>query len=251
MRDNRLRSDVRVGTAGWSIPAQHRDAFDDGASVLARYATRLDAVEINSSFYRPHQRKTYERWAASVPENFLFSVKLPRVVTHEHALRGAAAPLHRFVDECTGLGGKLGVVLVQLPPGLAFDGRVAAPFFAMLRRRLPAGVHIVCEPRHASWLHASASRILTAHGVNRVGADPSPIAADASPSDFGTCRYWRLHGSPKIYYSPYAREAFAVFAAQARCASALAPAWVVFDNTALGHAVADALRFRGLLARGD
>ncbi|WP_155518861.1 DUF72 domain-containing protein, partial [Xanthomonas euvesicatoria] len=71
---------VRCGCAGWSIPAADRAQFGEGASVLQRYATRFDAVEINSSFYRPHRASTYARWADSVPEDFRFSVKLPRSI---------------------------------------------------------------------------------------------------------------------------------------------------------------------------
>lgn len=56
---------VRTGTAGWSIPAANREAFPGAGSILERYARKMNWVEINSSFYRPHRRETYERWAAS------------------------------------------------------------------------------------------------------------------------------------------------------------------------------------------
>lgn len=235
---------LRVGIAGWSIPSGHRHAFDQGGSALERYASRFDCVEVNSSFYRPHQRKTYERWAATVPSGFRFSVKAPRTITHDHALRGVALALDRFVGECSGLRGKLGAILVQLPGSQAFDARVASTFFAMLRRRLPRSVHIVCEPRHGSWFTARASAILERHGINRVGADPSPVAADGAPSNFGSCRYWRLHGSPRIYYSRYGDEALARLAAQVASVPRRVPAWVIFDNTAHGHAIPNALEFK-------
>lgn len=237
------RNHLRVGIAGWSIPSGHRRAFDQGSSILERYASRFNCVEVNSSFYRPHQRKTYERWAATVSSGFRFSVKTPRTITHDHALRGVAAPLDRFIGECSGLGKKLGVVLVQLPGSLEFDARVVSIFFAMLRRRLPKAVHIVCEPRHPSWFRASASGVLERHGINRVGTDPSPVLATASPSNFGSCRYWRLHGAPRIYYSRYDREALARFAAQVPTLARRVPAWVIFDNTAHGHAIPNALEF--------
>jgi len=72
---------IRIGCAGWSIPSRHAPLFGDGDSHLARYATRFDVAEINSTFYRPHQPRTFERWAASVPASFRFSVKLPRAIT--------------------------------------------------------------------------------------------------------------------------------------------------------------------------
>ncbi len=81
--------DIRIGTAGWSIPKEHAAAFPAEGSHLQRYAQVFGAVEINSSFYRPHRRTTYERWAASVPEAFRFAVKVPKTITHEHRLRAA------------------------------------------------------------------------------------------------------------------------------------------------------------------
>lgn len=238
----------RIGCAGWSIPAEHRHLFGSGDSVLARYATRFSAVEVNSSFYRPHQRKTYQRWAESVPPDFRFSVKMPKNITHELRLTGAGAALDRFVDEISGLGNKLGGVLVQLPPSLSFDARIAANFFAMLRRRVSAG--IACEPRHASWFAAAADALWTRHGIARVGADPAldPVAAIAAGK--GDWRYWRWHGSPRMYYSAYDDDALRALAAQVRTMTpAHVEPWIIFDNTAQGHAIADAVRLQALLPR--
>ena len=79
----RSASSIRVGCAGWSIPREHADRFPEEGSHLARYAGRFPAVEINSSFYKPHRPATYARWAASVPADFRFSVKVPKLATHE------------------------------------------------------------------------------------------------------------------------------------------------------------------------
>ena len=78
------RHGVRVGTAGWALPVAFRDQFPADGSHLARYASVFGAVEINSSFYRAHLRSTYSRWAASVPEDFRFSVKMPKTITHSY-----------------------------------------------------------------------------------------------------------------------------------------------------------------------
>jgi uncharacterized protein YecE (DUF72 family) len=240
--------DVRVGTAGWSIASAHRHAFGEGESMLARYATRFDLAEINSSFHRPHQRKTYERWAASVPASFRFAVKLPRTVSHELGLRASSSPTARFVEECTGLGAKLAAVLVQLPPSLVFDGRVASPFFRMLARYLPAGVHVACEPRHASWSSPGADKLLQRLDINRVGADPPRMGPDVRPSDWGSCRYWRFHGSPHVYYSGYDDQRLKAFSEQVHRYGRSKPNFVIFDNTTLGHATVDGLNFRTLFS---
>lgn len=239
-------SRVRVGCASWALPAAVKPRFGPGDSVLAMYATRFDAVEINSSFYRPHRRSTYERWGDTVPNDFRFSAKLPRSITHDAGLRGVAEPLSAFIEEVSGLGDKLGVLLVQLPPSLAFEAAVAARFFAMLERRTAASV--VCEPRHRTWFEPAASELLQRHGVARAGVDPpQPRAEAATPSEVGDVRYWRWHGSPRIYYSGYGEQRLRGMA-EAACGDHRrnTETWCIFDNTAAGHAVGDALDFQGL-----
>jgi uncharacterized protein YecE (DUF72 family) len=237
-----------IGCAGWSFPSACSALFAASGSVLSRYASRFNAVEINSSFYRPHQRKTYQRWADSVPTEFRFSVKVPKLVTHEQRLQGSGAALDRFVDEVAGLGSKLAGALVQLPPSLAFDARVANRFFAMLRRRFSPS--IACEPRHPSWFAAATENFWSRYCIARVGADPALCPDAAQPGGAAVWRYWRWHGSPRMYYSEYSDLALTQLAAGARAAAAAgATAWIIFDNTALGHATANAACLQSLLAR--
>lgn len=238
---------LRIGCAGWSIPADQRALFEPGESALERYATLFNCTEINSSFYRHHQAKTYERWAESVPRNFQFCVKAPKAVTHENRLQGCGSVLDKFIDEVDGLGSKLGGILVQLPPSLSFDARVAATFFAMVRRRTPAP--IVCEPRHPSWFEPPAGLVLKRYEVSRVAADPAVTDAAALPGTSGRLRYWRWHGSPRMYYSSYGEDALKTLADHVRGQrSKRVGAWVIFDNTAHGQATANAARLQTLLS---
>jgi uncharacterized protein YecE (DUF72 family) len=121
-----------------------------GGSHLERYARRLNVAEINSSFYRPHQRKTYERWAQSTPAGFRFSVKVQKAMTHEQGLAGCGALLDGFAAEVAGLGGKLGVLLVQLPPKLAIEkrGRSFFPRAAQAHRRAGSVRATACKLVH-------------------------------------------------------------------------------------------------------
>ena len=238
---------VRIGCAGWSIPSRHAALFGEGGSHLARYATRFDVVEINSTFYRPHQQRTFERWAASVPPRFRFSAKLPKAITNEARLQGAGDALTAFFDAVAGLGVKLGGVLVQLPPSLAFDARVADRFFAMLRRRSDA--RIACEPRHPDWFAPEVDALWNRYAIARVAADPalSPQAAWPGGPASARWRYWRWHGSPRMYYSAYGDTALRTLAGGLiATSSARAPGWCIFDNTAHGHAIADAARLRAV-----
>lgn len=240
---------IRVGCAGWSVPKEHAARFPEEGSHLARYAGRFPAVEINSSFYRPHRPATYARWAASAPPGFRFAVKVPREITHGRRLAGPEELLDRFLAECGSLGDALGPLLVQLPPSLAFDGAVAVPFFAALRARFAKDV--VCEPRHPSWFRPDAEQVLIRHQVARVAADPAPVPPAAQPGGWKGLVYYRLHGSPRVYYSAYPEPYLATLATTLREAARSAPVWCIFDNTAQGAATDDALAvIERLLSRG-
>ena len=227
---------VRVGTAGWTIPKANRDRFAFAGSALERYAAVFNAVEINSTFYRAHRPSTFERWAQSVPQHFAFSVKVPKEITHERRLVDCAEPLQRFIDETSALGGKRDVLLVQLPPKLAFDAAVADEFFALLRSLYQGKVAF--EPRHASWFSARAESRLEAAGVSRAAADPAPVPQAAEPAGSRSLTYLRLHGSPRTYYSAYDDDAIERIA---RSLAGRRDAWCIFDNTASGAAMGNAL----------
>ena len=240
----------RVGTAGWSIAGRYRDSLPASGSQLDRYSQRLNATEINSSFNRSHRRQTYERWAGSVPDGFRFSVKLPRTITHERRLVDCQALLEQFLGEVGGLGAKLSVLLVQLPPSLAFDAGVAGTFFATMREM--TGLGIAFEPRHASWFDGEADALLQAMCVARVAADPPRLAGAELPAGWPGLAYFRLHGSPRIYFSDYEAAALAGFERQLHeFAAAGAEVWCIFDNTAASHALGNALAVADAAARSQ
>jgi uncharacterized protein YecE (DUF72 family) len=243
-----------IACAGWALPKEAQGAFVPDGSHLERYASRLVGVEINSSFYRPHKPATYARWSASVPPGFRFSVKVPKAITHERRLVGCQDLLDAFMLEVQQLGSKLGCLLIQLPPSLAFQPDRADEFLAMFRER--HGGHLVIEPRHASWFTEDASALLTRHRIGLVLADPAPcagaawaLAPDAGGVSSGVA-YYRLHGSPRIYYDSYDA---AYLQALARRLSddvqRFESVWCVFDNTALGAATFNALELVNLLKR--
>lgn len=239
---------VKVGCAGWSLPRAVWPEFPAAGTHLQRYAARFNAVEINSSFYRPHQPGTYARWADSVPENFRFSAKLPKTITHQQRLLNGAPLLDAFFAQVSCLGDRLGCLLVQLPPSLAFDAVVVRNFLAALRERHAGPVAL--EPRHASWFEAPADALLRAWQVGRVLADPVVHAAGCLPGGFEGLVYVRLHGSPRMYYSAYPPAVLDTLIARLRLAAAsAADVWCLFDNTAEGAAVTDALYTRQGLAQ--
>ena len=230
---------IKIGTAGWSIPRQVADKFPAEGSSLERYAARFAVVEINSSFHRSHRRSTWERWRESAPPAFRFSVKLPKLITHQQKLIGSSGAIDDFLDEASALREKLAVLLVQLPPKLAFEEAVAGSFFAELRSKTPA--KIACEPRHASWFASNSNKLLNDFGVARVAADPALCEAAAIPGGSPNLSYTRLHGSPIMYRSSYEGRIEEYAERLTREAAARGEVWCIFDNTASSAAASDAL----------
>jgi len=246
MRSNDAARGPAIGTAGWSTPRQAKPAFSGVGSQLERYAAVLPAAEINSSFHRPHRRTTYERWAASVPAPFRFSVKIPKTISHTARLVACDDLLDAFLDQIGGLGETLEVVLLQLPPSFAFEPNVVVPFLKQLRRKLPATVAIACEPRHPTWFMPDVEACLTDNHVARVAADPVLVPGGDEPGGWPSLRYYRLHGAPRIYYSSY-DEAYIKALAERLFAHAKRGEriWCIFDNTASGAATQNALDLLG------
>lgn len=237
----------RVGTAGWSISSLYAGRFSNQGSALERYAERFSCVEVNSSFYRSHRPETWIRWGNSVGEEFRFAVKVPRTITHERRLFDCGDHIRKLLDETAGLGKKLAVLLVQLPPSLRFQSELAEGFFVELVQATSA--RIVCEPRHASWFGTAPDQLLARCKVSRVAADPAKLQAAAVPGGWRGLSYWRLHGSPVMYHSPYDPVRLDDYAEQIACeCPAAEPPWCIFDNTASYAAMGDAFALQDRLS---
>jgi uncharacterized protein YecE (DUF72 family) len=232
-------NDAYVGCAGWALPRSKAEIFPGGGSHLERYSERFSAVEINSSFYGPHLWKTYARWASTVPEKFKFAVKVPREITHTRRLVGADVPLRAFLSEVSGLGEKLGPLLIQLPPRLQFAPKTVRLFFDTFRT-LFHGI-TVCEPRHLSWFGDDAEELLTTFHIARVAADPAIAPAAGRPGGWDGIAYYRLHGSPKMYYSSYDERFLTRVADEMAERSLRQETWCIFDNTAENAALENGL----------
>lgn len=236
---------VRIGTAGWSVPSNMRAQFPSVGTLLQKYSTRFNAVEINSSFYRPHRVSTYEKWASQTSDNFSFSVKLPRAMTHDAKLVDIGQQLEVFIHEVSGLGPKLGCLLIQLPPSLQFSSSKYRETFTYLREAFTCSV--VCEPRHPSWFTDEADAALSEAGIARVAASPSILPNSLKPGgDMQTC-YYRLHGEPKMYYSNYTEHYLSAYSASIKHQKQNSNVWCIFDNTANGYAFSNATDLNHLI----
>jgi uncharacterized protein YecE (DUF72 family) len=237
---------VWIGCAGWTLPRESVGEFPGPGTHLERYGRVFPAVEINTTFYRPHRPESFERWAASVPAGFRFSLKTPRAITHFRRLKGTDEMLASFLEASAHLGERRGPVVVQLPPTQRYEENVARGFFETLRR-LHRGP-VACEPRHPSWFDPSVDSMLADLEIARVAADPPRAGVDAQPGGWPGRAYFRLHGSPRMYFSAYDDAFLEALARRVRHLSRAGEVWVIFDNTATRAAADNARSLSGRFA---
>ncbi|MDX1588187.1 MAG: DUF72 domain-containing protein [Oleiphilaceae bacterium] len=246
MTDNRTPAQaLRIGCAGWQVPKSLAGRFGASGTHLQRYAATLPAVEINSCFYREHRPQTYEKWARETPADFRFALKMPRWLTHQDG-RLQTQGLETFLEQAGHLGDKLGPLLLQLPPKLAFEESGVEAFLDTLRR-LHSGP-VVCEPRHASWLTESAERLLSDYRVARVAVDPQRHRGDTQPGGWGGLRYVRLHGYPERFRSEYDAGFLQTLRDQLQGYAQSVETWCIFNNTARDGGARNALQLQSSIS---
>lgn len=228
---------MRVGTAGWNIPAPFRSSFPEEGSHLTRYSQILNAVEINSTFYKFHQPKTFERWASETPDDFEFSVKLHQSFTHKCDLKPKARELKEFFQSVQYLGPKWKVLLLQFPGKMEFHYDKMSRFYELVRKNFDG--YVVVEPRNETWISKESRLLLKEFQVSKVIADPERCPSKLkSLITAGGIAYYRLHGSPVIYRSSYSQTYLKKLKQELQGHKR---AWCVFDNTTFGAATENAL----------
>jgi uncharacterized protein YecE (DUF72 family) len=234
-------TDVRIGISGWRYAPWRGTFYPRGlaqAKELAYASERLRSIEINGSFYALQRPASYHRWAEQTPDDFVFSVKGGRFITHMKRLRDVDTALANFfASGVLGLGPKLGPVLWQLPPTLAFDQQALSDFLGRLPRTTTAAAELArhhderlrdraltetdadrpirhaLEVRHPSFVTTEFIELLRAQGIALVVSDTAgtfPILDDVT-ADFV---YVRLHGDQELYVSGYDDEALKRWAAK-------------------------------------
>jgi uncharacterized protein YecE (DUF72 family) len=231
---------IHVGCSGWQYADWKGRFYPAGLAQthwLEHYSEHFETVEINSAFYRLPEAGVFERWAASTPTDFVFSVKASRYLTHVRRLRDPSAPVQRLVERAGALGSKLGPVLLQLPPNLRID----VDALRATLEAFPSESRVAVEPRHPSWhcdeffdllCEFDASFCLSDKGGKR-----SPLRRTA---DWGYVRFHEGRASPPPCYG---RAALSGWAARlADMWGADADVFVYFNNDHGGCAVRDAHR---------
>ena len=267
---------ARIGISGWLYPRWRGDFYPKGlrqADELEYAANRLTSVEINGSFYSLQRPASWVKWRDTVPDDFAFAVKGPRFITHIKRLGDIDAPLANFLASgVLALGPKLGPVLWQLPPNLAFDEALLDAFLARLprthgdaaaiarrhdRRMSGRAAYALRVPREQPLRHAVEVRhpsfesdawrdLLERHRVASVIADTAGRypRLDWVTADFA---YARLHGEEELYTSGYDDDSLDRWAEWVRShLDAGRDAFVYFDNDVKVRAPYDAM---ALIAR--
>jgi uncharacterized protein YecE (DUF72 family) len=259
-----------VGISGWRYPAWRGVFYPSDLPQRAELwyaADRLTSIEINGSFYSLQRRSSWQRWHDETPDDFVFAVKGGRFITHMKRLSGIDEPLANFfASGVLALGAKLGPVLWQLPPTLAFDPGIFEAFLARLPRTVGAVAELAkghdsrvkdpllsatvdertpvrhaIEVRHESFRSTSAFDVAERHATALVLADSAgrwPMI-DQPTTDF---MYVRLHGASELYVSGYTGDELDRWATKTlRWISAGLDVYVYFDNDAKVHAPRDAM----------
>jgi uncharacterized protein YecE (DUF72 family) len=209
--------------------------------MLAWYQERFDTVEINNSFYRLPSESAVEEWRAAAPQEFRFSVKGSRFLTHMKKLKDPGPGLEKFFSRIDLLKSKLGAILFQLPPNFESNpGRLGEFLDA-----LPPRHRYAFEFRHESWHNAEVLRLLCAHNAawcafHLAGFQSAvEITADIA--------YVRLHGPGGKYQGSYDDDALKGWAERIKAwRKDLKTIYVYFDNDDSGYAAKNALRLREL-----
>jgi uncharacterized protein YecE (DUF72 family) len=193
---------VMVGTSGWQYRDWRGVFYPPGVPQrrwLEHYAQQFATVENNGTFYRLPARDTFASWRDRVPADFVMTVKASRYLTHVRRLRDPAEPVKRLLDAAAGLGGRLGPVLLQLPPGL----RAGADLLRDCLRQFPATVRVAVEPRHESWWTDEVREVLAAANAalcwtDRGGSAQTPLWRTA---DWEYLRFHEGDGDPWPSYT--------------------------------------------------
>jgi uncharacterized protein YecE (DUF72 family) len=232
---------VLIGTSGWQYRDWRGRFYPQKMPQrlwLEHYAAHFATVESNAAFYRLPELTTFAAWRERTPADFRWAVKASRYLTHIKRLREPEEPVSRMLGRAEGLGDKLDVVLLQLPPTLQADVDLLSECLA----RFPTSVRVAVEPRHASWWTDDTRALLERYGAALCWADrmEQPVAPLWRTAEWG---YLRMHtGVENWRYRP---ETLALWAQRLSDTYGDSDVLVYFNNDPGGAAVVDAVDFAG------
>ena len=233
-----------IGTSGWHYEHWKDIFYHDLKTVkwLNYYSVHFDTVELNNSFYHLPTEKAFKHWHDSVPENFIFSVKVSRYITHIKRLKNSNEAMDKFLSRAGFLDDKLGVLLYQLPPQMKLNLERLEEFLAYL----PASLQHVFEFRNESWIVGPTFDLLRKYHAGfcifNMPGYSSPLITTSGFS------YIRFHGSEGLYSSNYSNIELKKWAKDIKKLSAdLESVYIYFNNDAGAYAIDNAQMLKRLL----
>lgn len=195
---------IRVGCSGWSYKGWLGTFYPSGtkpSKYLSLYSRVFDTVEIDSTFYSIPKPETVKTWADSVPEDFVFTAKLPKIITHERRLVGADMQLTYFLESIRNLGDKRGIILIQFPHSFNIEGGFEA--LKSFLKKLPGDFEFAVEFREQSWFVEQTYDLLREYGITLAWSE-TPFASVPDKIVTGSI-YLRLVGDRNIDESQFGR----------------------------------------------
>lgn len=234
------RKNIHIGTSGWNYRHWRGTFYPEDLTQkkwLSYYIEKFKTVEINNSFYRLPPKSNFETWRNNVPENFVFSIKVYRYITHMKKLTDSEDTLKTFFDNVSALKEKTGPLLFQMPPGLKYDSMRLKDFIKKLSNKF----RYTFEFRNKSWWNENTYRILEDHNISfclfQLAGSITPRIVTA---DF---IYIRLHGPTNYkYQGSYDKETLSEWADQfKKWQKEGKDVYCYFDNDEKGYAAWNAL----------
>ena len=233
---------IHIGTSGWSYKHWRENFYPKGtkpADYLSYYAEHFSTTEINTTFYHLPRISTVENWKDKVPDTFRFCIKMSRYLTQMKKLLEPEEPLERFITAIEPVKHLCGVILLQLPPSLAFDYERADYLFSLLKKEYN-DYQFALEVRHNSWLEIDSISLLTKYEIAFVisqSGNRFPYAEMITAKNI----YVRFHGPDALYASSYSDDSLRYYAAKfLQWQKEGHTVWAYFNNDINGHAIANA-----------
>ncbi|MFH1484473.1 MAG: DUF72 domain-containing protein [Chloroflexota bacterium] len=244
------RSKYYVGTSGYHYDHWQQSFYPTrlrSHQWLDFYGHHFSTVELNNPFYRLPSESTYRNWRDITPADFLFAIKVSRLITHLKKLRNVEEQLKSFLQRARILSEKLGPLLYQLPPNMPRSPENEEALRAFLCR-LPQDLQHVFEFRHQSWLEENTIQTLRQHNMGFCIMDmPSVQCPEVATTDFA---YLRFHGSTSLYSSCYSEEELTGWARKIEeLGKGVRATYIYFNNDAMAYAVVNAQRLKEILPR--
>lgn len=249
------RTKFYIGTSGYSFNWEQYVAEKlTKTHKLRNYSRYFNSVEVNYSFYRLPRASTVKKWAEETADDFTFSMKFSRYITHIKRLKQVKTASKDYLDKYRHLGKKGGPILIQLPPNLQCDAGLLSDFLQVMKEAgtdmaMPS-LDLAFEFRHPSWFDKEKETLkalaqydacwVFGHSSKYPWPEGEPLGSDKFV-------YFRMHGPGKLFASEYGEERLVEWSEKFRKYKEQRDVYVYFNNDTHGYAAKDAFKLKEIL----